>query len=388
MIFSEVEKRLDIYIDFETGTHFSVDDSKVKYPVHDTEQKTWRHLNFFQHECYLHCRTPRVNTGSGFKKVSPPWAGKSLGFSLLFEALLLELCKHMPVAAVSKLVGVTDKKIWRMLDKYIHETRKLEGFSGVTAIGLDETSRAKHHQYITLFVDLDQRRTLFITEGKDSETVKAFVEDFTEHQGKVEAVLDVSSDMSPAFIKGIKENLPNAEITFDKFHVSKIIGDALDTIRKREVKENPILKHSKFALVTSPKNRSDKQWKKVRELSEMKLKLDTYKALELKDAFTDIYKIENETMFAKRLTEWHSWASKCQIPEMVDVAKTIKKHWDGILKWRVSGISNGILEGLNSLIQAAKAKARGYRSIRNFKIIAYLVTGKLEFEKINPAFRP
>jgi len=386
--FNTDEKRLDIHITFERGTRFQTDASSDEFPVHDTVEKTWRHLNFFEHECYLHCRVPRVKTDSGVTLISPPWAGKSNGFSLLFEALLLQLCTQMPVAATARLAKVSDNKLWRMLDKYVTATRALEDFSSTTAIGIDETSRAKGHQYITLFVDLDQRRTLFITEGKDSSTVDSFVKDFEDHKGSINAIKDVTCDMSPAFIKGIKENLHNAEITFDKFHIVKLINEAVDKVRKREVGDNPILKGCKYVLLKSASNLNMYQSIKLQELSKKKLKLQSYKAVEIRDAFTDIYRIKEEELFTQRLTEWYSWARRSRIPEIKDVAATVKKHWDGVLKWRISGLSNGILEGLNSLIQAAKSKARGYRTSKNLMLIAYMVTGKLEFEKINPNFQP
>ncbi len=127
---------------------------------------------------------------------------------------------------------------------------------------------------------------------------------------------------------------------------------------------------------------------KLQELSKKKLNLQSYKAVEIRDAFTDIYKIKDEGLFTQRLSEWYSWARRSRIPEIKDVAATVKKHWDGVLKWRTSGLSNGILEGLNSLIQAAKSKARGYRTSKNLMLTAYMVTGKLEFEKINQYFQP
>jgi len=388
MSFSETDRRLDIHINFTRGTHFPLDGSSETFPVHDTVEKSWRHLNFFEHECYLHCRVPRVKTDTGsVKMISPPWAGKSNGFTQLFEALALQLCTHMPIATVARMIQVNDKKLWSMLERYVDATRILEDFSSTTAIGIDETSRVKGHQYITLFVDLDQRKTLYVTKGKDSSTVDSFVNDFIAHNGTVEAIKDVSCDMSPSFIKGVRESLPQADITFDKFHIIKIINDALDTIRKREVEDNPILKNSRYALLKSPSNRTAKQHETLRELSKQKLQLDTYRAYELKEAFIDIYKIENYSMFEQRLKEWYSWANNSRIPEMKKVARTIKRHWDGVLRWRVSGLSNGILEGLNSLIKAAKSKARGYRTFKCFRIVAYLVTARLEFEKVNPHFR-
>ena len=141
--FSEQDKRLDIHINFTRGSKFEVDGALC--PVHDTEQKTWRHLNFFQHECYLHARTPRVKTEDGrVLMVLPPWAGKMYGFTLLFEALIVELCRHMPVTQVAKMpkkpkIDVHDGKIWRMLDLYVNAARFNENYKDVSVVGMDET---------------------------------------------------------------------------------------------------------------------------------------------------------------------------------------------------------------------------------------------------------
>jgi len=220
-------KQLDIQIDFKSGTKFKYESKnegiKGEYSVHDTVKKTWRHLNFFEHECYLHTRTPRIKLNNGkVRQIQPPWAGKSNGFTLLFEALLLQLCCEMPVNAVSRLTSVDDNKIWRMLNTYIEKAREYNDFSEVTQIGLDETSRQKHHDYVTLFVDLKKLKTIFVTDGKDNKTVNEFCKDFELHKGRSKKITDVSSDMSPAFIKGIGEYLPNAKITFDKFHLIKM----------------------------------------------------------------------------------------------------------------------------------------------------------------------
>lgn len=122
--FNVQEKRLDIYINFKKGWRFPLEEGGPSYPVHDTEEKTWRHMNFFQHECHLHVRVPRVRTDEGRTiTVLPPWAGRMIGFSLLFEVLLLELCKNMPVSQVAQMTNVADKKLWRMLDLYVTSAR-------------------------------------------------------------------------------------------------------------------------------------------------------------------------------------------------------------------------------------------------------------------------
>lgn len=321
--------------------------------------------------------------------MEPPWAGKSRGFTLLFEALLIQLCCEMPVNAVSRLTGADDNKIWRMLDVYVEAARENESFSSLSRVGLDETSKRKHHDYVTLFVDLDARKTVFVTEGKDSATVGDFCEDLGKHDGDPGKIADVSCDMSPAFIKGIAENLPNAEITFDKFHLMKIINGAVSDIRKSESKENEMLKGTKHIFDKNRSNMSARQLEYLEKKLELKgLRLKTVRAYHIREAFQEIYKAESKEEFVARLKKWHSWARRCRLEPMKKAAKTMSEHWEGVVRWYDSRINNGILEGLNSLIQSAKSKARGFKTFRNFKIVIYLVTGDLDFSKINNEYVP
>ena len=115
-----------------------------------------------------------------------------------------------------------------------------------------------------------------------------------------------------------------------------------------------------------------------------KWNLKSIRALHIRENFQDIYKAETEEDFETLLKKWYFWATHSRLQPIIDVAKTIKEHWDGVVQWKKSQIDNGILEGLNSIVQAAKAKARGYRTFKNFKTIIFLLTGKLEFGKLNP----
>jgi len=382
--FEADKKRLDIRIDFKKGWRFPLSEGGVDYPVHDTEEKTWRHLNFFQHECYLHVRVPRVRTDDGRTiTVLPPWAGRMLGFTLLFEALLLQLCRHMPVDQVAKMTNVSDNKLWRMLDLYVEAARFGEDCSQLSTVGMDETSVAKGHDYITLFVDMGQRRTLHIAEGKGSETVKDFVDYLTEHNGKPEQIEAVSCDMSPAFIKGVNDNLPNAEITFDKFHILKIINEAVDDVRREEARTNPLLKKTRYIFLKNEANLTDKQRAKKEELKLADLNLQSMEALRMRETFQQIYHAETEEAFSKLLRDWLDWVLNGSLEPMRKAAQTVQRHLSGIQNWMRSRINNGILEGLNSIIQAAKRKARGYGK-KHFATIAFLLTGKLNLQKVNP----
>lgn len=250
--FDSVSKKLDIEVDFKRGSTFALEDKKVdvlaakKYKAYDTVRKTWRHLNFFEHDCYLHARTPRIKTEDGkVKLISPPWSGLVKGFSFLFEGFLLKLCRNMPVHQVNELLKVSDHKIWTVLDTYVHAAKSQEDHSDGTVIGIDETSIAKGHEYISLFVDLEKKKTIFITDGKNNQTVVDFGKDLKKHKASPEQIKEVSCDMSPAFIKGVGENLPNAKITFDKFHILKIINAGVDQVRREEAATNPLLKKNR-----------------------------------------------------------------------------------------------------------------------------------------------
>lgn len=388
--FDSKSKRLDLIIDFVKGSKFTIkeDGGVIQHPVYDTQNKEWRHLNFFEHECYLQARVPRVQVPNGsIRLIQPPWSGLQNGFTLLFEALVLQLAKHMPVHQVAQLVYSSDHKIWSILDRYVERARSNCDYSKVTQIGVDETSIAKGHDYVSLFVDLKKKKTMFVTEGKGSSTLLAFKHDLEAHGGVANNITDVSCDMSPAFIKGVRDNLPEAQITFDRFHVLKLINEAVDQVRREEAKDNPLLKGTRFLFLKNDRKLTQAQRDQKEELKLSKLNLKSIEALNLRETFQQIYCAHTEEQFELLLTQWHDWAMKSQLTPMEKVAKTIKNHWDGIVRWKKTQINNGILEGLNSVVQAAKRKARGYKA-EHFKTIVYLITGGLDFSKLNSACLP
>ena len=229
---------LNIYLDFLRGSHFPCPDcGQEDCAVHDTENKSWRHLNFFQHETFMYARVTRIKCSNcGVRLINVPWARADSGFTLLFEAYIMMLAPSMPVQRISELVSEHDTRLWRPIHHHVKEAREQADHSDVKKVGVDETSSKRGHNYVSIFVDLEKSKTVFATEGKDNTTVERFKDDLCKHGGDPEAITDVSCDMSPAFIKGVEENLPNAEITFDKFHVLKTLNEAVDEVRRQEQK--------------------------------------------------------------------------------------------------------------------------------------------------------
>jgi len=371
--FDRVKRQLNLSLDFPRGSAFPCPLCGQPSAVHDTTEKRWRHLNFFEHECYLIARVPRVScTIHGVHQVSLPWARSGSGFTLLFEALAMILVREMPVAAASRILGVNDNRLWRIMGYYADRARSHADYRFVAAIGVDETSIRKHHQYVSIVVDLTQSQTIFATEGKDGAIFRQFVTDLEAHGGSRNDITEMSINMSPAFISGVQEHLPHAAITFDKYHVVKIINDK--TVHD--------LKRLRYAFLKNRCTLSLSQREAIERLESLPGRFcKTIRAMHLRESFQALYQEQTFNEFAKSLKKWYWWASHSRLEPMKDAARTIRKHWEGILRWWESRITNGVLEGLNSLIQAAKAKARGYRTSRNFITMIYLLTGKLDLSK-------
>lgn len=370
--------RLDLYLDFPRGSIFACPLCAAPSKAYDTESLTWRHLNFFQHQAFLHARTPRVECSRcGIHRIAVPWARANSGFTLLFEAFVLQLVKVMPVLAAARLVGEHDTLVWRILHHYVDSARRIANHSSVTQVGIDETAARRGHDYVSLFVDLSERKVLFVTPGKDAATVAAFAQDLQAHQGDPQAITEVSADMSPAFIKGVGDHLPNASLTFDKFHVVSLVNNAVDEVRRLERKLHPELSGTRYVWLKNPANLTANQEQQIQTFDFTRRLLKTTRAYQIRLVFQDLY--DQPAEYAEYyLQRWYFWATHSRIQPIIDVAKTIRRHQAGILRWFTSGINNGILEGINSLFQAAKAKARGYRSSRNIATIIYLIAGKLD----------
>jgi transposase len=391
--FSNDNRRLDVNVNFKTGSKFNYTDSKTavsgKYPVHDTVRKSWQHLNFFEHTCYINARVPRIKTDSGkVRLISTPWEGLNSGFTQLFEALILQLASSMSVNELSRLTGISNYRLWNLIKVYVDSTLDKADYASVEAVGVDETSAKKGHNYLTLFVDLKTRKVIFITQGKSHDTVGRFFCDLVDHNGTPSKIKHVCCDMSPAFIKGISENFKSASITFDKFHVIKLINDAVDQVRREEAKSETILKKKRYALLKNQCNLTLREKRQIEDLELSKINLKSMRAYRIRNSFQMIYQTKTVEDFTLLLNKWYFWATHSRLKPIIKVAKTIKRHWDGIVNWVESKINNGILEGLNSIVQTAKNQARGFRTFEYFRLIIFLKLGKLDFNSLNQFYKP
>jgi transposase len=369
-------RELHIDLDFKKGFKFPISNGSTS-SAYDTIQRTWQHLNFFQHKCYLHARVPRVKDVDGkVTQQSVPWARSNSGFTLLFEAFSMLLIEsEMPISKAAKLVRVNPQRIWKVFDYWVSIAHKEDEIKDLKDIGFDETSTKKGHNYVTTLVDMDEKRVLRANEGKGSEAIEQSITYLSSKNVDITKIRNVCIDMSPAFISGCKKHLPNTSITFDKFHVIKEVNKALDDVNKAERRTNIELKGHKYTFLKN-KLTIEKQTERDALLGKFKNLSEAYTLTQM---FKDFWIIENPDEAMGYLAFWCDLAENSNLAPFYKVAKTIKNHWEGIVNYTKSKISNGILEGINSKIQLAKKRARGYRNINNFINMIYFIAGKLKF---------
>jgi transposase len=354
-----------------------------------TEEITWRHLNVFQHRCEITCHLPRGKCrqcGHVFR-VRPPWEGLSSHFTKEFEAFALLLMREMPMSKVAETVGETDTRLWRMLFRQVDVAYAEADFSRVCCVGVDEMSVRKGHEYISVFADLVARRVLFATEGKDQETWTKFVEALEKHNGHRHAITQASMDMSPAYQSGVTQNCRNAQVVFDKFHVIKNANEAVDKVRRAEVRLGgqgvwEALRKSQWLWRKNPENLTDHEQARLTKIKDKNL--GTAKAYQMRLVLQDIYRSADAATARHRFKvwcRWVRWAARFYradlLGPMVKLAQMVEKHLAGILAHWKSGITNAFMEGLNSVFSGTKRRARGYRSTVHLITMLYFVAGKL-----------
>ena len=328
------------------------------HPVHDTVTKTYRHLNFFQHECELEVRLPRLKRPDGkVMPITPPWSGKLSGFTPRFEAFVLLPARETTFTGASRISGLSVHRVMALCERYVNEDAD---------------------------ADPERRRVIFVAEGKVAATVEAFEANLRCHHGRPSEIEAASIDRSPALISGVREPLPNAEITFDTFHVIAHASEAIDQMRRIEQKLDPGLKGMRWVLL---KDRATLTVAQRSELDRLLAKMTTTRtarAWQYREQLREILTRKQPHVARLLLNRWCSNVLRSKVEPMKEVAQMIRNHLEGILAWVASRQTNGFLEAINGLFQAAKRKARGYGRFRTIRMVIFMIAGKLDFSRINP----
>lgn len=389
-----VKRRIDFEVVCSPGKLTCPGCGVVVQPIHDRVRRSWRHLDFFQFEAWLHAAIPRVGcTACGKTTQAPvPWAREGSGFTMLFEALALSLCRDLPVRQAAQMLRVADKQLWRRIEHYVEQARLQQKMDDVHLIGIDETSVRRGQQYITVVHDLDAKRLLFATPGRDHHTVERFAQDLQAHGGKREDIAHACIDMSAAYALGVGKSLPNAQISYDRFHVVALASEAMDEVRSAEWKQEAPKMHAALGPLNARERRSvlwgmrrnPSGWSVTQSTAMhwlQRANLKSARAWRLKMALRQVYgqaRQHNDAQTAASdLKRWISWARRSRLDSFKRLATTLSTHFDAVVRGMLEHRSNAFVEAMNGLLQQAKRAARGFRNAATFITIAYLRMGKL-----------
>jgi len=387
--FDPVAKTLELSIDFERGARFVDPISGELCPVHDTVQRSWEHLRFFEHKTTIRARVPRINTPAGaVTTVEVPWAKPNGGFTLLMEAFLLMLAKVLPVAEVARQTSVSEDRIWKLIHLRVDAAWKQADWSSLERLGADETSTRKGRKYGTVFIEIQgvetsrghdaarAARLLFFTSGKGKETFAEFAAELARRGVPASQISEIAMDMSGAFIAGAGEHFPDAQLCFDRFHVMKICGEATDKVRKEVAMENGGFVNANVrALRGNPENLKDEQRQLREEICKEHGKIA--RCLSIREFLADMWNYKTVKNAEEHLKSVISWCSRSRMEPFVKLGQTLKRHSDGILGYYKNYTTSAAIESVNGLLQLARRRARGYKTFRNFQAIAYWIAGDL-----------
>lgn len=251
----------------------------------------------------------------------------------------------------------------------------------MSAVAIDETATRKGHRYATVAVEIDPEghraaRLLFMTPERTARSVGEFITAMPAHGAAPGQVRIAAIDMSAAYQKGVAEHLPRAQVIFDRFHVMKLAGEALDSVRKHLHPEGAGVKGAMWALRGNESRLSQEQLALRQELCARHKELG--RAMALRESLQDTWEWPGILSAGLHLESWCSWARRSRLEPFKKLARTVSKHRDGILAFFPSRITSAAIESINGIIQTARRRARGFRNFDNLKAISYWLAGRLD----------
>jgi transposase len=377
------EGEVHVHLEHRDRSSWQCPECGRECPLHDhTASRTWRHLDTCQYRTVLHAASPRTACPEhGVHAVRLPWAEPHSRFTLLFERLAIDWLLAASQQAVADRLGLSWDEIHGIMERAVARGLKRREAEAIPRIGVDEKAFRKGHKYATLVTDLDRSRVLYVAEDRKQTSLDGFWGTLTPQQ--LSSIEGVAMDMSEAYENSVRQHVAQAEdkIVYDKFHIAKNLGEAVDRVRRRENKAlvaagDTRLVGTKYKWLRNPENFGDEQWRNFRALRTSNLK--TARAWALKEQAMVLWDYRYEGSARKHFAWWYRWATHSRLEPMVSKARMLKARLENILTYLKLGITNAASESLNSKIQWVKYTARGFRNFQNFVTSIYFHCGGLE----------
>lgn len=367
----------DVSLLVEAGGELGCPKCGVSCPVYDhSEERKWRHLDTMQYRTYVVCRVPRVSCHEhGVLQVSVPWASAKSRFTLLFETFMiryLQMTKSQ--VRTARLLRVSADQVHGVMHRAVKRGMARRELGAIEHLCIDEKG-FQRREFATILCDLVNKCVIEIKEGRKAESAKAAFDSLP----RPESVKTVSLDMSEAYRNAVTTHLSQADIIHDRFHVSMMLGKAVDETRRAETKLHPELKESRYVWLKNPENLSESQKKTFKALVGTELK--TAEAYAFKQVFKAFFDQETEDDARIFFDHWKAALDVHKLPRLAKTANTLQKNLQGLLNAVKHKKSNAYSESVNSLIQEIKTVARGFRTFEGFRIAILFFLGKLD---LNP----
>lgn len=351
-------------------------------PIHDHLERTWRHLDTCQFKTLVHARVPRLDCPThGIKQLPVPWAEPGSQFTALFEALAIDWLQQANVSAVAKRLRISWDQASGIMERAVRRGLLRRQSEVVRHVGVDETSFARGHAYVTVVADLERSRVLYVADDRTKASLDGYWAGLShEHLVAIEAV---AMDMYAPYIESTLLHVPLADerIVFDKFHIAQILNKAVDQVRRMEQRRlgaqgDFSLAGTKFDWLRHPASFTRTARQEFEALRERVHRMA--RAWELKEAAMEIFDLKAAWAARRNFTHWFAWAIRSQLDPMKIAARTLLRYWDQIENYFRHRITNAGLEAVNTKIQQVKRRSRGFRSRERFKMAIYFHCGGLD----------
>ncbi len=349
---------------------------------YDTRRRRWRHLDTCQYRTILVADVPRVRCSRhGVKTIRVPWSEPGSSFTALFEALVVDWLRMANTHAVAQRLGLSWDQVDGVMQRAVRRGLARRRLSAPRALGVDETSFQKRHEYVTVVADLGRGVVQHVADGRGKAALCAYYEQFSEEE--LTQVENIAMDMWAPYIAATVAAVPDArqKIAFDKFHVAMHLGGAVDKVRRlenRALREqgDETLSGTRHLWLYHPDHLPEGRRVHLSELVRKALK--TSRAWMLKELAMEMWEAKDRHTAREIFAAWYSWAIRSRLEPIKRVARMLKRHLHGVLNAIESGVTNARLEGINTVIQGLKRAARGFRSRDRFRAAIYFHLGGLD----------
>lgn len=305
------------------------------------------------------------------RQIDLQFANVGRSYTRAFGKFVLDLCQVMSMQDVARYLGLSWDVVKGILKAHLATHFARPRLKDVRRIALDEISMGKGHRYLTIVIDLDRGRVLFVGGGKDAEALKPFWRRLKRSGAWVEAV---AIDMSAAYRQAVETHLPEAILVFDRFHVVKLFNDKLSELRRQlyhqlpDAEQRQALKGSRWLLLKAPDNLDSSRDEHQRLHRALALNEPLATAYYLKEDLRRFWNQPTQAAGIAFLTDWIKRAQASGVRMLERFADTLIHHWQGLITYFEHPITTGPLEGLNNKIKTLKRQAYGFRDMEFFKL--------------------